>query len=413
MTATTPARVPGDLSGHPALSRLVALPVERFAADSWGVRPLLSAAEDLPAPFTDLFSDDAVDELVSRRALRTPFLRLAKDGATLPEPSFTSGGGTGAAVPDQVSEDRLLQHFADGATMVLQGLHRTWPPLVAFCQQLAADLGHPVQANAYVTPPQSRGFGDHYDVHDVFVLQVAGEKQWRIHEPVHPAPLPDQPWTDHRAAVEAAAADPPLLETVLRPGDCLYLPRGYLHAATALGDVSTHVTLGIHAWTRRHLAEELTRVALARASEDPSLRGSLPLGADVSRADGLGADVERVRAALLDALRDADTGDLLDGLAARARASQRAEPLAPLAQLRAADEVSPDGRVRLRAHLAAQLSTPVDGYAVLSSRAGRFRVAEADLAGVTALLEAGRAPVSLLGTDLARRLLRAGIALPA
>ena len=68
---------------------------------------------------------------------------------------------------------------------MLQGLHRTWPPLVAFCQQLAAELGHPVQANAYVTPPQSQGFDDHYDVHDVFVLQVEGEKRWRIHAPVH------------------------------------------------------------------------------------------------------------------------------------------------------------------------------------------------------------------------------------
>ena len=101
--------------------------------------------------------------------------------------------------------------------------------------QLAADLGHPVQVNAYVTPPQSRGFDAHYDVHDVFVVQVDGEKRWRVHQPVHDSPLRDQPWTDHRAAVEAAAQAPPLVDTVLRPGDCLYLPRGYLHAATALG----------------------------------------------------------------------------------------------------------------------------------------------------------------------------------
>ena len=92
----------------------------------------------------------------------------------------------------------MLRHFADGATLVLQGLHRTWEPLLDFSQQLAADLGHPNQVNAYVTPPQSTGFSDHYDVHDVFVLQVEGEKRWRIRPPVHVAPLRDQPWTDHR-----------------------------------------------------------------------------------------------------------------------------------------------------------------------------------------------------------------------
>ena len=42
----------------------------------------------------------------------------------------------------------------------------------------------PVQINAYITPPQNRGFAAHYDVHDVFVLQIAGRKTWRIHEPV-------------------------------------------------------------------------------------------------------------------------------------------------------------------------------------------------------------------------------------
>src|SRR6266480_4558078 len=71
-----------------------------------------------------------------------------------------------------------------GATLVLQGLHRTWPPLVAFASELAAELGHPVQVNAYVTPPQNTGFAAHYDVHDVFVLQIAGRKKWRVHEPV-------------------------------------------------------------------------------------------------------------------------------------------------------------------------------------------------------------------------------------
>ena len=88
---------------------------------------------------------------------------------------------------------------------MLQALHRVWPPIIDFCQQLAADLGHPVQANAYVTPPQNQGFDDHYDVHDVFVLQVAGRKRWSIHAPVHPAPLRNQPWTDRRDAVRRAA----------------------------------------------------------------------------------------------------------------------------------------------------------------------------------------------------------------
>src|SRR3712207_7600770 len=93
-------------------------------------------------------------------------------------------------VADQVSSDAVLRLFADGSTVVLQGLHRLWPPLMEFADQLAADLGHPTQVNAYITPPSSRGFSPHYDVHDVFVLQVAGEKHWRVHEPAPPHPPP-------------------------------------------------------------------------------------------------------------------------------------------------------------------------------------------------------------------------------
>ena len=54
------------------------------------------------------------------------------------------------------------------------------------------DLGHPVQANAYATPAGAQGFAVHHDTHDVFVLQVAGEKRWLVYEPALELPLKDQ-----------------------------------------------------------------------------------------------------------------------------------------------------------------------------------------------------------------------------
>src|SRR3954454_18058332 len=163
------------------LSRPVATDRETFAAGYWGRSALLSRAADLPAPFTDLLGADAVDELVSARGLRTPFLRVAQNGATLADKTFTAPGGVGAGIADQVSDTRLVELFGDGATLVLQALHRVWPPVIALCGGLAAELGHPVQANAYVPPPQNQGFSNHYDVHDVFVLQIDGRKRWQIH----------------------------------------------------------------------------------------------------------------------------------------------------------------------------------------------------------------------------------------
>ena len=341
----------GPAAGPSALCRLISVGSADFAENYWARQALLSTADELPLDFTDLLDEAAVDELVARRGLRTPFLRVAKNGSTLPNRAFTAPGGVGATIDDQISDDKLVRLFADGSTMVLQALHRVWPPIIDYCGDLAADLGHPVQANAYVTPPQNQGFSHHYDVHDVFVLQIAGEKEWTIHAPVHPAPLRDQPWTDRRAAVEQRAREAPLIQTVLSPGDCLYLPRGFLHAARACGGVSSHLTLGVHTWTRYTLAESLLHQALREAANDPSARASLPMGLQFEQAGDWSGDLELVRRSLVKALEHVDAQTLLPDLLAAARAGQRAAPVGPLEQLRSATNLDADSWLRLRAHL--------------------------------------------------------------
>ena len=412
MTSIVSGGVTGQRSGAAALRRLVGDDTDEFASTIWGRELLLTRGADLGRSFADLLDADAVDELVSRRGLRTPFLRVARDGTTLGDRAFTAGAGVGAGVADQVSDDKLVRLFADGATMVLQGLHRLWPPLTEFSQDLAADLGHPVQVNAYVTPPQSRGFSDHYDVHDVFVLQIEGEKRWRIHAPVHPAPLRTQPWTSRRADVETAAMTEPVLDAVLRPGDCLYLPRGYLHAATALGGVSTHVTIGVHAWNGHVVAEQLLAVALDRLADDEDVRESLPLGADVSDPTGLTVDLELVRARLLRAVQEASVSDVARRMAALARSAQRAAPVGPLAQLRACASLD-DAVLKVRPHLAPALEPQPDGGCLLRTRAGDLLLGDGDVDAVLLLLNGDVVPAAELGEELARRLLLSGVAVAA
>ncbi len=373
------------------------IPLPTFADEHWAARALLTRDAD---DYRDLFSAAAVDELLSERGLRTPFLRMAKDGSTLAERSFTSGAGVGATIADQLDDTAVWRQFADGATIVLQALHRTWSPITDFTARLGTELGHPVQANAYVTPPQNRGFDDHYDVHDVFVLQIEGSKRWIIHEPVHPDPLRDQPWTDRRDAVAEAATRPPVIDTVLQPGDCLYLPRGWLHAAQAQGAVSIHLTLGIHNWTRYAVAEQLMQDALARMRQDPEQRASLPLG-----VDGTADVVDEVRRALAAALEQADPEPAFR----RTRGTQaRPAALGPLQQLATLDALSPRTTLRLRGNLAPRL----DGTR-LHTRVGWLDLPTDDLPAAELLLGGGAFSADELGLEFARRLLRAGIAIPA
>ena len=408
-------------------------------------------AAALPTPFDDLLTTRDVDDLLSRRGLRTPFLRVARDGHTLADADFTRGGGVGAGVTDQLDDTALLRLFAEGHTLVLQGLHRTHPPVLELAQDLAADLGHPVQVNAYVTPPSSRGFAAHYDVHDVFVLQTAGEKRWRLHAPVQPHPLRDQPWQDRRPAVEqAAAGEPrlevtlrpgdvlyvpvqphplrdqpwqdrrpaveqaaagePRLEVTLRPGDVLYVPRGWLHSATALGGVSMHLTVGIHVWHRGHVAEAVLEAARRGLAAQESQRTSLRPGVDVADPEAIADDLAAVREALLQAVADVDASAVAARLAARQRAAQRPAPVDPVGTVETLADGFDDLAVAPRAHLQASLETGTEG-AVLVSRAGRLHLTDDDAAAVTAWL-ADEAP-AVLDPDLARRLVVAGVAVPA
>ena len=386
-----------------ALSRLLGdLTTSDFADRFWGERPHRAHAGSV----TDLFSSAAVDELITVRGLRAPFLRVAKDGSTFADRQFTSGGGVGAAVGDQLNDDQIWRHFQSGATLVLQGLHRTWEPIIGFTQSLAGDLGHPCQVNAYVTPPQSTGFNDHYDVHDVFVIQIEGEKQWRIREPVWDLPLRDQTWDDHKDAVARAAEQDPLDEFVMTPGDVLYLPRGFLHSATALGEVSIHLTIGVHEWTHHHLADHLTAAALSALATDRTIRGSLPLGVDVSDPEDLADPIGTVRSALIDAIAAVPDATIAAALAGKARAAQRTGPLGPLAQLAAVRDGS--DQVRLRAHLRPRIQTdPLR----LVTRLGVVPLAAEEEGEVAKLLDAGGAPVPV-SRDLGQRLLRAGVCIP-
>jgi ribosomal protein L16 Arg81 hydroxylase len=175
---------------------------------------------------------------------------------------------------------------------VLQGLHRLWPPLIDFVRQAVDELGHPVQANAYITPPTNRGFDPHYDVHDVFVLQASGQKRWIVHEPVHVDPLPSQPWTEHRAAIADRVAGEPVIDTVLSEGDALYLPRGWIHSAQALKTTSIHLTVGVAPLT----GIDVARTVIDELAAIQAYRKSLPMGADPTDRDEIIASVSKVMA---------------------------------------------------------------------------------------------------------------------
>lgn len=268
-TPPTPATTPPSRDGNGAGAlELTLAPTSReeFLADCWDRGPLL-VSRDEPGRFDAILSEPEVERLVCTTGIRTPGFRLVRDGAQVPLSTYTRditwrpGAFTGTAVVDRVAAE-----FQAGATLVLQALHLHHHPAAVYCRGLEIALGCPVQANAYRTPPTAQGFAVHHDTHDVFVLQVAGRKRWRVYEPVLELPLKDQSWAKHRGEVGE-----PVMDFELRAGDTLYLPRGWPHEAETSHAASLHLTVGLHPPTR--LAA--LRAALASCADDVEFRRAL------------------------------------------------------------------------------------------------------------------------------------------
>jgi lysine-specific demethylase/histidyl-hydroxylase NO66 len=311
-----------------------------FAAEHWDSTPLLTRAADLPADFHDLLSPADVDSLVAERGLRSPFFRLVQDAKPVTGMTRKAVAGN-VTISDLADPDAVSRRHGEGATLVLQSLHRNWPPVVRFCRDLAAELGHPTQCNAYVTPAgNAQGFAFHHDTHDVFVLQVAGRKRWAVHEPVVTLPTTRQ----SRAGADLVPdGQQPLLDTELLPGDALYLPRGYVHAAQTTDSASVHLTIGLLAITWYDVLRDVTTLA----ADDLSFRHALPL----QPLDALQDDPDQLAAVLqqaaawLAALPVERARELVE---ARLRKAAPAEPLGMLAQAAAVAECGPTTPVRPR-----------------------------------------------------------------
>ncbi|MCW2679096.1 MAG: Cupin 4 family protein [Frankiales bacterium] len=390
-----------------ALSRCTSVPADVFAAEHWSRTPLLSRAKELPQPFDDLLSTEDVDELVADRALRTPFFRTVREGGGLPSPVRSLNAG-GRRIADAVDPEALAAQYAQGATLVLNAVHRMHPPVARFCRALAAELGHPTQCNAYLTPGgQHQGFDFHHDNHDVFVLQVSGRKRWIVHEPVLPLPLSTQASAGAHLVADGAS---PLFDVELEAGDALYLPRGYVHAALTTDVDSVHLTVGVLSTTWYDVLSDV--VTLAGQSLD--FREALPVQPTAQVDELLPAFLRRT-AAWLEALPAADVAE---ALAPRLARSVPTEPVRLLATAAAVRDLSATTALRPRDGLA--VSVRNDGDSVVLTAPGRTVTLPAfTQAALRRLLHGPATPADLPDLDeesalvLCRRMLREGIVLPA
>lgn len=158
--------------------------------------------------------------------------------------------------------------FSDGFTWVLRDVDHGDDDLAQFGRCLASELHGSLHLQVYRTPGGHHGFGWHFDPEEVFFIQTVGNKRMRLRRNTqHPHPIAEQMPTFLSPRDEAG----PIVEHLLGPGDCLYIPAGYWHAASA-----DEPTVSISAGVRAPSPIDALQLLLRELANDERWRARLP-----------------------------------------------------------------------------------------------------------------------------------------
>jgi ribosomal protein L16 Arg81 hydroxylase len=244
---------------------------EQFFAEYYDRQPLHVSGG--AAKFASVLSWRGINRLLDQTHIwSSQSLKLVMDGTPIPPEQFcnraTSRDGGAVQQPDAA---RVAHWVKQGASIVMNDVDSLTPGLAAVSDALeGAGLGK-AQANVYISWQSHKAFPTHFDTHDVWAVQVEGEKTWNIWEgraewPIaHPVfNFPKEHHERARGKLRGAVT--------LKAGDLLYLPRGWYHDALAEAPSSVHIAYGVHA----PLGMDLVNILLERVLYDAEFRKPLP-----------------------------------------------------------------------------------------------------------------------------------------
>lgn len=272
-----------------------------------------------------LFGWDELNRLLTHHRLAPSRLRLVQGRREIDRRDYLVGGRS--PKDETLDVPGLYGALEAGATLNLNRVEDMAPAVGELAAGLASAFSTRPQVNLYASWGTQEGFGAHWDDHDVFVVQIAGAKQWRVFGMTRAHPL-------YRDAEHDETPPPrPVWQGEVSAGDVLYLPRGCWHDAVGGGDAALHLTVGIAAPT----AIDLMTWIVDDLRTDERFRCDLPWHGEE------GGDLAaQLGAALTDRLRDDPVARYLDHRKATLTAPPRPSlPFGP-----ATPEFS--GRERLR-----------------------------------------------------------------
>lgn len=200
-------------------------------------------------------------------------IQVVANGQTLPADQYADAISTSTGVIRRADPAKVHALLGLGASLVIDAAEEALPEVRQVTAMLSALLLGSSGANIYCSFQGVQAFQSHCDLHDVFAVHCEGEKVWRIYENRALDPVDHLVGEGVQAHIDRAKGAV-MTEVVMRPGDLLYIPRGYYHDALASSDASLHLTFSV----TRHTSRTLFRLLEELGMKDPAFRAYLPDG---------------------------------------------------------------------------------------------------------------------------------------
>ncbi|MDO8904865.1 JmjC domain-containing protein [Hydrogenophaga sp.] len=272
----TPARAtsPSIPLPHEPVALLGGLSPARFMQRHWQKKPLL-IRNALP-DFVPLLSRKALFSMAADDAVESRLIEHKEPGWTLRHGPFST-----RALPPLKRK---------GWTLLVQGVDTHLDAAHDLLQRFRFVPDARLDDLMISWASDGGGVGPHFDSYDVFLLQVSGQRRWRIGRQKDLSLAPGVP-LKILSRFEAEE------EHLLNPGDMLYLPPRWAHDGVAEGGDCMTYSIGFRAPQRGGLAGELLQ-RMADEFEDATLYAdrsqpatstpaALPPALEAFAADGL------------------------------------------------------------------------------------------------------------------------------
>ena len=263
-----------------------------------------------PDRFSGLFGWADLNRILRRCFPPESSIALVRRGKPIPSSRYMGPSPPSPGAGPPVRTHRIAHELRAGATLVLDRVVEYSDRLDLLARALEREFDTRVGVNLYAGFRTDNGFSLHWDRHDVFVLQIAGEKRWEVYPDTRPHPAPDERHFYPRPRY-------PVWKGLLRQGDVLYIPRGWWHVAFPKDSPSLHLTFGVSACTGLSFIDWLRN----RLRQIEVFRRDIPL---VAGDAAVAAHLDALKAALLERWSDGVEAEFLAARNATAQPSREA-----------------------------------------------------------------------------------------